>query len=182
MNTKVFSTSCPTTNATYGYKYLLKPYFWPSKGKAEWKSNRIRSVVTWILIICGKLSSLSAPLALSSATNDLQDGQLTSACYKIIYACSFRFLCSLLKGMRSRLLIIVVRIWHLSVEMQSLVYLRVKQSGNIHLAEIIFTHIHRLSLSWHQNKKMGAVIRVMTRGTSAVDALVRKGLTTMAFF
>lgn len=99
MNAKPFSASCPLSHTTYGYKYLLKPYFWPSEGKAEWKSNRIRSIVTWILIICGKLSSLSAPLALSSATNDLQDGQLASACYKIIYACSFRFLCSLLKGM-----------------------------------------------------------------------------------
>ena len=60
----------------------------------------------------------------------------------------------------------------LCVEMQSIVYLKVKQQANIQLAVQAFSHLHKLSLNWHLSKKMGNVIRSMDRGTGAADTLI----------
>ena len=53
-----------------------------------------------------------------------------------------------------------------------MIYLKVKQQANIQLAHRAFSHIHQLSLNWHLNKKMGNVVRIMDRGTTAADTLV----------
>ena len=56
-------------------------------------------------------------------------------------------------------------------EMQSAMYLKVKQQATIELAELIFSHVHNLSLHWHLSKKTGNTIRVMDRGFDAADKL-----------
>jgi ABC-type transport system involved in Fe-S cluster assembly fused permease/ATPase subunit len=101
-----------------------------------------------------KTCSLIAPQFLASATNALVNGNYQRALVAIILYNVFRFASSLFK------------------EMQSMIYLKVKQQANIQLAEQAFSHIHKLSLNWHLSKKMGNVIRSMDRGTSAADTLI----------
>ena len=81
-------------------------------------------------------------------------GRLGKCFTSLIIYCSLRFASSLFK------------------ELQSLVYMKVKQQASIQLAEKTFTHLHALSLTWHLNKKMGNVIRSMDRGTEAANTLV----------
>jgi len=42
-------------------------------------------------------------------------------------------------------------------ELQSLVYLKVKQTAFVQVAVMTFAHVHTLSLDWHLRKKMGQV-------------------------
>ena len=58
-------------------------------------------------------------------------------------------------------------------EGQSLVYLRVAQAAFVQLSETTFVHLHRLSLDWHLQKKLGEVMRSMDRGIAACDTLMK---------
>jgi len=133
---------------------VSKPYFWPSTGSDSAIVNRCRSSLTWVMVSLSKTCSLVAPIYLSRSTNSLANGHIYQTGINILLYCCFRFASSFFK------------------EMQSVVYLKVKQQANIQLAELAFTHIHSLSLNWHLSKKMGNVIRSMDRGTSAADTLI----------
>lgn len=52
-----------------------------------------------------------------------------------------------------------------------MVYLKVKQTAYVEIAEETFRHLHTLSLEWHLKKKMGNVLRSMDRGVSAANTL-----------
>lgn len=133
---------------------VLRPYFWPDEGTDGALINRIRSSATWLMVALSKTSNLMSPYFLAAATNSLTQGRYVEASKYIAYYCSFRAASSLFK------------------ELQSIIYLKVKQQANIQLAEQTFAHVHSLSLNWHLSKRMGNVIRSMDRGTAAADSLV----------
>ena len=140
---------------------VLQPYFWPSSGSDGALINRIRSSMTWVMVTFSKSCSLMSPIFLSRATNYLVHGHVVKCIQSIFLYGLFRFFTSFFK------------------EMQSVVYLKVKQQANIQLAETAFAHVHTLSLNWHLSKKMGNVIRSMDRGTSAADNLVSAIIDTL---
>jgi ABC-type transport system involved in Fe-S cluster assembly fused permease/ATPase subunit len=41
-------------------------------------------------------------------------------------------------------------------ELQTILYIKVKQQASIELQELTFRHLHELSLNWHLTKKVGA--------------------------
>jgi len=49
---------------------------------------------------------------------------------------------------------------------------KVKQQALIQLQRYTFSHLHSLSLSWHLNKKAGAVMKSMDRGVEGTNNLV----------
>ena len=57
-------------------------------------------------------------------------------------------------------------------EAQTLLYVGVKQQASIELQEMTFSHLHKLSLSWHLSKKTGTVMKSMDRGVEASNQLV----------
>ena len=57
-------------------------------------------------------------------------------------------------------------------EMQTLLYVGVKQQASIELQEMTFSHLHSLSLTWHLSKKTGTVMKSMDRGVEASNQLV----------
>lgn len=133
---------------------VLRPYFWPDDGSDSASINRARSSLTWLMVTLSKTCSLLSPIYISRATNYLVNGHYSNAISSIFEYTVLRFLTSFFK------------------EMQSVIYLKVKQQANIQLAESAFSHVHSLSLNWHLSKKIGNVIRSMDRGTSAADNLV----------
>jgi len=133
---------------------VLSPYFWPDEGSDGALINRIRSTSTWLLVSASKACSLIAPLYLAAATNELADGEVSAATSSIIIYCVLRFLSSFFK------------------ELQSIVYIKVKQQASIELQELVFAHLHSLSLHWHITKKTGSVMKSMDRGVDAVNQLV----------
>ena len=133
---------------------VLKPYFWPSKGTDGAFLNRLRALSTYFMITLSKVCSVYAPFMLVTATNALTKGDYYEAAEYIVWFCTLRFLTSFFK------------------EMQSIMYLKVKQQATIELAELTFTHVHTLSLNWHLTKKTGNTVRVMDRGFDAANQLV----------
>lgn len=144
--------------------YVLRAYFWPDEGTDGAFVNRVRSSATWVMVALSKSCNLLNPYFLAAATNALTDGRYKEAAQYIILYCSFRALSSLFK------------------ELQSIIYMKVKQQANIQLTEKTFTHVHSLSLNWHLSKQMGNVIRSMDRGTAAADTLVRCALCLLRYF
>jgi ATP-binding cassette, subfamily B, heavy metal transporter len=143
-----------TMASLFDLSIVLRPYFWPDDGSDGAAVNRARSSLTWLMVALSKTCSLLSPIYISRATNYLVNGHYTNAITSIFEYAVLRFLTSFFK------------------EMQSVIYLKVKQQANIQLAESAFSHVHSLSLNWHLSKKMGNVIRSMDRGTSAADNLV----------
>jgi ATP-binding cassette, subfamily B, heavy metal transporter len=133
---------------------VLGPFFWPNEGTDGALVNRIRSAMTWMMVALSKSCSLVSPLFLSAGTNALTSGKYSVAATNIAVFCSLRFGSSFFK------------------EMQSIVFLKVKQQAYVQLAETTFAHLHELSLNWHLTKKTGNVIRSMDRGTEAASQLV----------
>jgi ABC-type multidrug transport system fused ATPase/permease subunit len=133
---------------------VLRPYFWPNSGSDGAFLNRVRALSTWGAVILSKVCNLLAPVFLAAATNYLTDNKFPNAVANlIIYAC-LRVGSSFFK------------------EMQSIIYVKVKQQASIELQVLTFAHLHTLSLNWHLSKKTGSVMKSMDRGIEAVGQLI----------
>ena len=133
---------------------VLLPYFWPDAGSDGAFINRLRSTSTWMMVILSKGCNLYAPFFIASAANDLVAGKLTAAAQAMTIYSVLRLLSSIFR------------------EMQSILYIKVKQQASIQLQELTFTHLHSLSLNWHLSKKTGSVMKSMDRGVEAASNLV----------
>ena len=133
---------------------VLRPFFWPYGGTDGYFLNRVRAVSTYLMITASKVCSVLAPFQLITATNALVDGKYDAAREAIIIFATLRFATSFFK------------------EGQAAMYLKVKQQATIELAELVYAHVHGLSLHWHLSKKTGNTIRVIDRGYEAADRLV----------
>ena len=140
-----------TTNQLF---QVLWPYFWPEKGSDGAVLNRIRSTFTWLMVVLSKCCNLYAPFFLAIAANDLVMKNFASATYAMISYCSLRLVSVLFR------------------EMQSILYIKVKQQASIQLQEMTFSHLHSLSLHWHLSKKTGSVMKSMDRGVEAANNMV----------
>jgi ABC-type transport system involved in Fe-S cluster assembly fused permease/ATPase subunit len=158
----IYPNASSSDNTTTSKKHLgkaifiiLKPYFWPSATASSAFINRTRALLTWFCVISSKACTLIGPIYLGKASTALALGQYpTCARYAVIYTV-FQFSSTFLK------------------ECQSLVYLKVAQAAFIQLSEVVFYHLHNLSLDWHLKKKLGEVIRSMDRGILACDTLMK---------
>lgn len=121
----------------YELMRLLLPYFWPASGTERTVINRIRSTSTWFAVIGSKVCNICSPFYLSIATNELVSGNITPAIHSLILFSLLRLSSTIFK------------------ELQSILYIKVKQQAAIELQELTFTHLHNLSLNWHLSKKTG---------------------------
>eukprot|EP00977_Amphora_coffeiformis_P021529 scaffold9441_cov167-Amphora_coffeaeformis.AAC.8 len=134
---------------------VLKPYFWPDATATSATSNRIRAISTWAFVVASKACSLVAPIYIGRASTDLTRGNWDECIRNVIWFALLTLASSVFK------------------EAQSLVYLKVAEVAFVQLAEISFAHLHELSLDWHFKKKLGEVLRSMSRGITACDTLVK---------
>lgn len=133
---------------------ILSPYFWPEGGSDGAFVNRLRSSSTWLMVILSKGCNLYAPFFIADAANYLVAGRLVVACQQMVIYCVLRLCAAVFR------------------EMQSILYIKVKQQASIQLQELTFTHLHSLSLNWHLSKKTGSVMKSMDRGVDAANSLV----------
>lgn len=135
---------------------LLRPYFWPDATADETAfMNRLRAISTWVCVAGSKICSLVSPLYLGWASTALAHADYPQAIY---YSCAYAVISWTSNALK---------------EAQSLFYLKVAQAAYVQLAVAAFDHLHSLSLDWHLRKKMGLVLRSMSRGISACDTLMK---------
>ncbi len=135
---------------------LLRPYFWP-KGVG----HRLRALSTYFLLLISKAANLVAPLYMARATNALSASSSSSsslstnqqlASVSIVIYCGLTLISKVFK------------------ELQSVAYLRVKQTAYSEIAEFTYRHLQSLSIEWHIRKKLGDVLRSMDRGVESMNS------------
>lgn len=129
------------------YLRILRPYIVPT----GWQ-NKLAVVGCYTFLIASKGCNIAGPAYLGSAVNKLTRGELPTA--DILAFVILRFMVSVFE------------------ELQRYVYLRVKETAGIETATEVFAHLHNLSLSWHLNKRTGAVLRAADRGISSASSIV----------
>jgi ATP-binding cassette, subfamily B, heavy metal transporter len=153
-STATAATAAAKGLTTYELLVILSPYFWPGgRSRTAWW-NRLRSTSTWLMVTLSKACNLIAPFYLSYATNDLLAGSYHAAIRSMVAYATLRFSSSLCK------------------ELQSILYINVKQQAGIELQTSTFAHLHQLSLQWHVTKKTGSVMKSMDRGVEAASSIV----------
>ena len=56
---------------------------------------------------------------------------------------------------------------------RSFVWINVQQYTSKAVQAQLFNHLHSLSLRWHLGRKTGEVIRMVDRGATSIDSLLR---------
>jgi hypothetical protein len=77
---------------------ILQSYFWPDQGTDGAVINRIRSSLTWVMVILSKACNLISPIYLSYGTDNLINHEIHAATYNILMYCLLRFFSFVFKG------------------------------------------------------------------------------------
>ena len=137
-----------------GFCKILYPFFLPRKGSDDGSTNRRRTASTYLMLLLSKSANIISPLYLSKATNALVAKDYDTAVEAIIIFSSLKFITIACK------------------ELQTILFIKIKQEASIQLAENTFAHVHSLSLNWHLTSKTGNVLRAIDRGTESSSQLV----------
>jgi ABC-type multidrug transport system fused ATPase/permease subunit len=137
-----------------GFCKILYPFFLPSKGSDDSSTNRRRAVSTYLTLLLSKSANIISPLYISKATNALVAKNYDAAVEAIVIFSCLKFITVACK------------------ELQTILFIKIKQEASIELAEKTFAHVHGLSLNWHLTSKTGNVLRAIDRGTEATSQLV----------
>ena len=137
----------------------LKPYLWP-KGNLGFK---LRSILALVLTVAGQFVIVGSPFLLGRAINQLkivQDGG-ASAQLSVL-------LLGLILGYGALRLLATI-----FSEGREYIFAPVAQSAQRAVATGTFSHMHRLSLRYHLEKRTGKLTRIIERGVKSIDFLFR---------
>ncbi|MGF1550787.1 MAG: ABCB family ABC transporter ATP-binding protein/permease [Sphingomonadaceae bacterium] len=129
------------------------PFLWPA-GETGLK---LRVIAALLLILAGKAAVLAMPFAYKGAIDrmaaGMEDAVLVALALVVAYA-GARFSGVLFDNLRNA------------------VFERVGQDAARRLAGRVFRHIHALSLRFHQDRRTGALTRIVERGTKSIDMML----------
>jgi ABC-type transport system involved in Fe-S cluster assembly fused permease/ATPase subunit len=142
----------------------LWPYIWPSD-RVDLKMRVIWSVV---LLLIAKLATVSVPFTFKWATDALTgaDTAPVAASNWKIWLIASPLIMTLSYG-ALRVLMAVLTQWRDGI------FARVAMHAVRKLAYITFVHMHELSLRFHLERKTGGLTRVLERGRSGIEVIVR---------
>jgi ATP-binding cassette, subfamily B, heavy metal transporter len=142
----------------------LWPYIWPSD-RADLKMRVVWSVV---LLLIAKLATVSVPFTFKWATDALTgaDTAPVAASNWKIWLIASPLIMTLSYG-ALRVLMAVLTQWRDGI------FARVAMHAVRKLAYITFVHMHELSLRFHLERKTGGLTRVLERGRSGIEVIVR---------
>jgi len=133
------------------------PYLWP----ADRLDLKLRVVGAIVLVLLAKTTTLAMPYALKLALDQMAagipanlDGGVGIAMALVASYALARFSGVLFDNLRNA------------------VFERVGQEAARHLSLDVFTHIHRLSLRFHLERRTGALTRLIERGTKSIDTML----------
>jgi ATP-binding cassette subfamily B protein len=142
----------------------LWPYIWPS----DRFDLKMRVVWSMVLLLVAKLATLSVPFTFKWATD-----ALTGANTAPVEASNWHFwviaspLVLTASYGATRVLMAVLTQWRDGI------FARVAMHAVRKLATITFVHMHELSLRFHLERKTGGLTRVLERGRSGIEIIVR---------
>lgn len=131
------------------------PYLWSSK-HPEHKS---RIVVSLFLVLIAQATVLALPFAYKWTVDTLASASPTDEAMLAALALVFAY------G-AGRFGAVVFD------QLRTIAFERVGQEAALQLAEDVFRHLHRLSLRFHLERRIGELTKVMERGTKSVDLVL----------
>jgi ATP-binding cassette, subfamily B, heavy metal transporter len=142
----------------------LWPYIWPSD-RADLKMRVVWSVV---LLLAAKLATLSVPFTFKWATDALsgKGSAPVGPSNWLMWAVASPLLMTAGYG-ALRVLMAILTQWRDGI------FARVAMHAVRKLASITFVHMHELSLRFHLERKTGGLTRVLERGRSGIETIVR---------
>ncbi|KQN25047.1 metal ABC transporter permease [Sphingomonas sp. Leaf33] len=130
------------------------PYLWPHDAPAL----KVRIVAAMTLVVASKLVQVyGAPFALQGAVDRMASGDRSLATLVVLLVIGYA---------TARLATVVFD------NLRNTVFERVGQDATQRLAATVFRHLHDLSLSFHLERRTGAVTKVVERGTKSIDTML----------
>jgi ATP-binding cassette subfamily B protein len=120
---------------------------------------RLRVAVSLVLLVLAKLATIVTPFFYRAAVDGLSPGAVNAVvATPVLLVAAYGI---------ARLMGTVLQ------QLRDVIFARVGQHALRQLASRTFTHIHRLSLSYHLSRRTGALSRIVDRGIKAIDFLLR---------
>lgn len=129
------------------------PYLWPS-GRRDLK---LRIAGAMLLVLMSKAVQISMGFLFGAAIDRMKPGMEPAVLLAIGLVASYAL------ARFSGVLFDNARNW---------IFEKVGQEATVHLAETVFSHLHRLSLRFHLSRRTGAVTKVIERGTKSIDTML----------
>jgi ATP-binding cassette subfamily B protein len=142
----------------------LWPYIWPS----ERRDLKVRVLIAMVLLLLAKLATIAVPFTFKWAVDALT-GQGTAPVVPdswLTWAIAAPILMTVAYG-GSRVLMAVL------TQMRDGIFAKVSMHAVRRLAYLVFEHMHQLSLRFHLERKTGGLTRVLERGRTAIETIVR---------
>jgi len=130
------------------------PYLWPDDAPRL----KLRIIAAMTLVAASKLVQVyGAPFALQGAVDRMAGGDRGLATLVVLLVIGYA---------AARLGSVVFD------NLRNTVFERVGQDATQRLAAAVFRHLHALSLSFHLERRTGAVTKVVERGTKSIDTML----------
>lgn len=131
----------------------LLPYLWPNDSL----NLRVRVVIAVVLLVVAKLVTVTVPVFYKHAVDALSPGAGAVLTVPIALLFGYGLARVLAQGFG---------------ELRNAVFARVEQRAVRQAALATFSHLHRLSLRFHLDRKTGGVSRAIERGVRGIEFLL----------
>ena len=164
---KAAGTARPTISAdaslvrTVGH---LWPYIWPP----DRVDLKLRVVGALVLLVAAKLVTIAVPYSFKWATDALSGKALQAPLPALLAgAIALTIVYGVLRSLMALL-----------TQARDALFAAVSMNAVRRLADEVFVHMHRLSLRFHLERKTGGLTRVLERGRTAIEQIVRLSMLT----
>ena len=143
----------------------LAPYVWPK----DRPDLRFRVVLAVIALVLAKVITVSTPLAYKGAVDWLTGNASGEDAVSATTLAYLPVMLILAYGL-GRVLMMVF------TQLRDVLFTRVGQNAVRMLSKQVFEHLHNMSLRFHLERRTGGLSRVIERGKSAVELIMRMGV------
>jgi len=142
----------------------LVPYIWP-KGRRD---LHVRVILSFVALVLAKVVTLAVPIAYKNAV-DFLTGQSAGSATPVTLAWGLALVPAMLIVAYGVGRILMV----LFAQVRDAVFTVVSQNAVRQLANRTFRHLHALSLRFHLERRTGGLNRVIERGVSGIETILR---------
>ncbi len=143
----------------------LWPYLWPQ----DRKDLQIRVLLAFVLLVIGRVILVGVPFSFKYATDALSAELAKTGSIGVGWLIAAPLALTAIYGL--------MRVGSAGfIQMRDAVFAPVFMHAVRKLAHQTFAHLHHLSLRFHLERKTGALTRVLERGRSGIEDMVRLGL------
>ena len=138
----------------------LFPYIWP-KSRNDIKS---RIIIALIILILAKILTVLVPYTYKWATDAIVGDNTAPNIIPIVFLTPVMLIIAFGVG---RILMVAFN------QLRDALFVKVGQTAVRNLGKKSFHHLHSLSLSFHLNRRTGALNRITDRGVKGIESIIR---------